>query len=127
MITFVTLILAITFLLGYDEIWFLFAIAAVLALGAGIQSLAVGAILPQIVPEDKLTKVNGINGSLQALMMFVAPIVSASLLAMATIEVIFFIDVVTAVIAIFTLSFFLKIPLHKKATNKTNDKLFGRF
>lgn len=106
MIAFVTLILAITFLLGYDEIWLLFAIAAVRALGAGVQSPAVGAILPQIVPEDKLTKVNGINGTLQALMMFVAPIVSASLLSLATIEVIFFIDVITAAIAIFTLSFF---------------------
>ncbi|WP_138754496.1 MFS transporter [Paenibacillus sinopodophylli] len=117
MIAIATLLLAITFLLGYNEIWLLFVIAAVRALGAGIQAPAVGAILPQIVPEDKLTKVNGINGSLQALMMFVAPIVSATLLTMATIEAIFFIDVVTAAIAIFTLLVFLKIPLHKKASD----------
>ena len=117
MIATVTLILAITFLLGYDEPWLLFVIAAVRALGTGIQTPAVGAILPQIVPEDKLTKVNGINGTLQALMMFVAPIVSATLLTAATIEVIFFIDVITAAIAIFSLLFFLKIPLHQKATD----------
>nr|WP_036718530.1 MFS transporter [Paenibacillus sp. JCM 10914] len=117
MIAVVTLILAITFLLGYDAIWLLFVIAAVRALGAGIQTPAVGAILPQIVPQDKLTRVNGINGSLQALTMFVAPIVSAALLTMATIEMIFFIDVVTAAIAIFTLLFFLKIPLHQKAAD----------
>lgn len=118
MIAAVTLILAITFLLGYDEAWLLFVIAAVRALGTGIQTPAVGAILPQIVPEDKLTKVNGINGTLQALMMFVAPIVSATLLTVATIEVIFFIDVVTAAIAILSLLFFLKIPLHQKATDE---------
>ncbi|MDQ6421254.1 MFS transporter [Paenibacillus sp. LHD-117] len=117
MIAVVTLILAITFMLGYDGIWLMFAIAAVRALGAGIQTPAVGAILPQIVPEDQLTKINGINGSLQALMMFVAPIVSATLLTMSTIEVILFIDVVTASIAIFTLFFFLKIPLHQKAAD----------
>ncbi|MCR2806008.1 MFS transporter [Paenibacillus sp. SCIV0701] len=117
MIAAVTLVLAITFLMGYDEPWLLFVIAAVRALGAGIQTPAVGAILPQIVPEDKLTKVNGVNGTLQALMMFVAPIVSASLLSMATIEVIFFIDVATALIAIFTLLFFLRIPLHQKAAD----------
>lgn len=117
MIAVVTLLLAITFLLGYDAIWLLFLIAAVRALGAGIQTPAVGAILPQIVPQEKLTKVNGINGSLQALAMFVAPIVSAALLTMSTIEMIFFIDVVTAAIAIFTLFFFLKIPLHKKASD----------
>ena len=89
MIAVVTLILAITFMLGYQAIWSLFVISAVRALGAGIQTPAVGAILPQIVPQEKLTKVNGINGSLQALTMFVAPIVSAALLIMATIEVIF--------------------------------------
>lgn len=127
MIAIVTLILAITLLQGYDEIWLLFVIAAVRALGAGIQTPAVGAILPQIVPEDKLTKVNGINGSLQALMMFVAPIVSATLLTMATIEVIFFIDVVTAAIAIFILFFFLKIPLHKKASDKQTTSYFDDF
>ncbi|OIB02020.1 MFS transporter [Paenibacillus sp. LC231] len=117
MIAVVTLILAITFMLGYQAVWLLFVISAVRALGAGIQTPAVGAILPQIVPQEKLTKVNGINGSLQALTMFVAPIVSAALLTMATIEVIFFIDVVTASIAIFTLLVFLKIPLHKKASD----------
>lgn len=117
MIAVVTLILAITFMLGYQAVWLLFVISAVRALGAGIQTPAVGAILPQIVPQEKLTKVNGINGSLQALTMFVAPIVSAALLTMATIEVIFFIDVVTAAIAIFTLFVFLKIPLHKKASD----------
>nr|AIA10459.1 major Facilitator Superfamily [uncultured bacterium] len=116
MIAVVTLILAITFMLGYQAVWLLFVISAVRALGAGIQTPAVGAILPQIVPQEKLTKVNGINGSLQALTMFVAPIVSAALLTMATIEMILFIDVVTAAIAIFTLFVFLKIPLHKKAS-----------
>ena len=118
MIAIVTLLLAIVFLSGYDAPWLLFVIAAVRALGAGIQTPAVGAILPQIVPEDKLTKVNGINGSLQALMMFVAPIVSATLLTMATIEIIFFIDVATAAVAILTLLFLLKIPPHQKAADQ---------
>lgn len=127
MIALVTLILAITFLLGYKEPWLLFVIAAVRALGAGIQTPAVAAILPQIVPEDKLTKVNGINGSLQALMMFVAPIVSASLLTWATIEFIFFIDVVTAALAIGALFFFLKIPLHEKASEQQTTSYLDDF
>lgn len=127
MIAAVTLILAITFLMGYNATWLLFVIAAVRALGAGIQTPAVGAILPQIVPEDKLTRVNGINGTLQALMMFVAPIVSASLLTFATIELILFVDVVTAILAILTLLLFLKIPLHKKATDKQSTSYMDDF
>ncbi len=113
-----TLILAIVFFMGYDAVWLLFLMAAIRAIGTGIQTPAVGAILPQIVPKENLTKVNGINGSLHAVIMFVAPMVSAALLTMATLEVIFFIDVITAIIAIFTLLGFLKISVHEKASDQ---------
>jgi MFS transporter, DHA3 family, macrolide efflux protein len=113
-----TLILAILFLMGYEALWLLFLMSAIRAIGTGIQGPAVGAILPQLVPEDKLTKVNGTNGSIQALIMLVAPMVSAALLTMASMEAIFFIDVVTAAIAIFILLTYLHIPIHAKAAEK---------
>jgi MFS transporter, DHA3 family, macrolide efflux protein len=113
-----TLILAILFFMGYEALWLLFLMSAIRAIGTGIQGPAVGAILPQLVPEDKLTKVNGTNGSIQALIMLVAPMVSAALLTMATMEAIFFIDVITAAIAVFILLIFLKIPVHAKAAEK---------
>ncbi|WP_409273383.1 MFS transporter [Neobacillus sp. SCS-31] len=122
-----TLILAILFLMGFDSIWLLFVMAAIRAFGTGIQTPAVGAILPQIVPKDKLTKVNGINGSIQAIIMFVSPMVSAALLALASIEFIFFIDVITAAIAIVTLLGFLKISAHKKATEKQTTSYLSDF
>lgn len=122
-----TLILAIVFLTGYDAVWLLFLMAAIRAIGTGIQTPAVGAILPQIVPKENLTKVNGINGSLHAVIMFVAPMVSAALLTMATLEVIFFIDVITAVIAIFTLLVFLKISAHEKAIDQQATSYFEDF
>ncbi|MBD8070647.1 MFS transporter [Bacillus sp. PS06] len=128
LIALATLILAIVFMTGYDAIWLLFLMAAVRAIGTGIQTPAVGAILPQIVPKEQLTKVNGINGSIQAIIMFVAPIVSAGLLNVATLEVIFFIDVVTAAIAIFTLIVFVKIMAHKKAaTDQQPTSYFNDF
>ncbi|MNI21602.1 enterobactin exporter EntS [compost metagenome] len=124
MIAIATLILAIIFLMGYHSIWLLFVMAAVRAMGTGIQTPAVGAILPQIVPKDQLTRVNGINGSLQAIIMFVSPIVSAALLTMASIETIFFIDVITAAMAIGTLLIFFHIPLHEKANEKQTTSYF---
>lgn len=127
LIAIATLILAIVFLMGYDATWLLFVMAAVRAVGTGIQTPAVGAILPQIVPKDHLTKVNGINGSIQAIIMFIAPIVSAALLTMTTIETIFFIDVITAAIAIFTLFVFFKIPAHEKAAEKQTTSYFNDF
>lgn len=124
MIAFSTLILALLFLAGYDEAWLLFVIAAIRALGAGVQTPAVGAILPQIVPADKLTRVNGLNGSLQAVIMFISPIVSAALLTVATLEAIFFIDVVTAALAILTLLLFFRVPVHRKAVEHTATGYF---
>ncbi|KNZ41404.1 MFS transporter [Acetobacterium bakii] len=120
-----TLILAILFLMGYDQIWLLFVMSAIRAVGAGIQTPAVGAILPQIVPEDRLTKVNGINGSIQAIVNLISPLISAALYAMASMEVIFFIDVITAAIAITILLVFLRIPVHEKALQKQTGSYFS--
>ncbi|WP_404357380.1 MFS transporter [Cytobacillus firmus] len=127
LIAFSTLILAILFLMGYESIWLLFVMAGIRALGTGIQTPAVGAILPQIVPKEKLTKVNGVNGSIQAVIMFVSPMVSAALIAMASLEVIFFIDVITAAIAIVTLMTFVKIAVHKKAAAEQTASYFSDF
>ncbi|MFJ5762021.1 MFS transporter [Neobacillus sp. NPDC093182] len=120
-----TLVLAILFLMGYEALWLLFLMSAIRAIGTGIQGPAVGAILPQMVPEDKLTKVNGTNGSIQALIMLVAPMVSAALLTMASMEAIFFIDVITAAIAVFILLTFLHIPIHAKAAEKQTTSYFS--
>lgn len=127
MIAVATLILAILFLLGYDALWLLFVMSAVRSLGTGVQTPAVGAILPQIVPEDKLTSVNGTNGSIQSLIFLVAPMVSAALLTMTSIEIIFFVDVVTAAIAVAILLVFLKIPLHAKALEKQTTSYISDF
>lgn len=113
-----TLLIAVLFLLGYDSIWLLFAVSAIRALGQGIQTPAVSAILPQIVPEDKLTKVNATNQSIQSLVMLISPMLSGALLSLATLESIFFIDVITAAIAVVILAAFLNVPLHAKALQK---------
>lgn len=120
-----TLILAILFLMGYEALWLLFVMSAIRAIGTGIQTPAVGAILPQLVPEDKLTKVNGTNGSIQAVIMLIAPMVSAALLTMASMEVIFFIDVITAAIAIFIFITALPVPTHAKALEKQTTSYFS--
>lgn len=119
-----TLILAILFFIGYDSIWLLFAASAIRSVGSGIQTPAVGAILPSLVPEDKLTKVNGANSSIQSLIMLLSPMLSGALLSMASIEIIFFIDVITAAIAVVILLLFLHVPTHAKALEKGKISYF---
>ncbi len=114
-IAFVTLILAVLFYYGYNMLWLLFIAASLRSLGAALQMPAVSAFLPQLVPSQKLMKVNGINSSVQSLIMLGSPMLSGALLTFAPIETIFFIDVGTALTAVAFLGIFLKVPLHKKA------------
>ncbi len=125
LIAIATLILAILFFMGYDSIWLLFVASAIRSVGSGIQTPAVGAILPSLVPEEKLTKVNGINSSIQSMLMLVSPMLSGALLSFASIEAIFFIDVVTAAAAVFILLLFLHVPTHAKALEKRETGYFG--
>ena len=110
-----TLIMAILFFMGIDDIWLLFVLSAVRAVGTGIQTPAIGAFLPQLIPQEKLTRVNAINSSLQSAILLISPMVSGALLSLSPIGNIFFIDVFTAAIAVLALLFFLKVPPHEKA------------
>ncbi|MDF2629834.1 MAG: transporter [Symbiobacteriaceae bacterium] len=120
-----TLIMALLFYAGYDSLWLLFAVLAVRALGAGIQTPAVGAILPDLVPAEHLTKVTATNGSIQSLVTLVAPMLAGALMSVASIESIFFVDVGTAAIAIFMLVAVLRIPVHAKALQEQTTSYFS--
>ncbi|MDF2938565.1 MAG: transporter [Paenibacillaceae bacterium] len=120
-----TLVMALLFLAGHESLWLLFVMSAVRALGSAVQGPAVGAILPQLVPEDQLTRVNGINGSIQALIMLVAPMASGALLGIAPLSTIFFIDVVTCLIAVCSLFLFLQVKDHERMQNRQEGGYFG--
>lgn len=120
-----TLILATLFLMGYEALWLLFVVSGIRALGTGIQTPAVGAFLPQLVPGDKLTKVNASYSTIQSLVMLVSPMLSGALMTMVSIEFIFFIDVITAAIAVLILLLFLKVPAHAKALGKQEISYFA--
>lgn len=120
-----TLILALLFYMGYDSIWLLFVASSIRAVGTGIQTPAVGAFIPQLVPEEKLTKVNAASNSIQSMVMLVSPMLSGALLTMASIETIFLIDVITAAIAVSILLLFLHVPAHEKALNNGNTTYFS--
>jgi DHA3 family macrolide efflux protein-like MFS transporter len=120
-----TLVLALLFMLGYQATWLLFAAMSLRAIGSGIQSPAVSAIIPQIVPKKHLSRINALNSSVHSFVSLLSPLLSGALLSIAPIESVFFIDVVTAAIAVFFLSVFLHVPPHKKALQKTNTGYFS--
>lgn len=88
----------------------IYAALAVRSAGAGIQTPAVSAMIPQIVPPGELLRINGIFGSVQSAMTLGAPVLAAGLYAQWGLESTLFLDVITAVIGIVLLS---RIPLRK--------------
>ena len=115
-----TLVMAILFSLGHDSMWLLLVVTALRGFGSAVQSPSVSAMLPDLVPTEQLTRVNGINGSIQSAITFVAPMLSAALIKLSSLSVFFYIDVVTATVAIAILILFLKIPARER-TEPTTD------
>lgn len=74
------------------------------SLGAGIQTPAVNAVVPQLVPADQLMRFNGINAAMQSIVRFAAPAAAGVILTIGSLRSTLLIDVLTAVVGIGLLS-----------------------
>ncbi|MDR0374321.1 MAG: MFS transporter, partial [Treponema sp.] len=113
-IAFVSLLAAVLIMADVDSIVILLFCAIIRSLGQGVQMPAVGAFIPDIVPQEQLTKINGFQSSIQSFATLAAPAISGAMMAFAPLETLFFLDVVTALIGISIVLFFVKAP--KKET-----------
>lgn len=100
-----SLFLALSFISGDYSLKLIFLVNALRSIGSGIQTPAVSAILPQLVPEDKLVQINGINSSLSSVLMLVSPAVGGFLLATMGFSATLYVDVFTAVVAVIIIGF----------------------
>lgn len=78
----------------------LLALSFLRSIGAGIQSPAVNAVIPQLVPKEHLMRYNGINASMQSAVQFSAPAAAGAALAIGSLRSILLIDIFTAVLGI---------------------------
>lgn len=104
-----TLLLAYLFATGQVQIWHVYAIMAFRSLGGAFHFPAMSASTPLMVPQDQLTRVNGLNQTLQGINALIAPPVGALLIGVLPTENILLIDVGTALLAILPL-LFIPIP-----------------
>lgn len=118
-----TLLLALAFLSGNKSMWLLFAVLIIRSVGTGIQTPAVNAMLPQIVPATHLMKINGIHSTLSSIMMFLSPAVSGAVLSVAPLETTLLIDVVTAIIGISITATISIQPYEKKSSSEKSSLL----
>ena len=82
----------------------LLAVSIIRSVGAGIQTPAVNAVIPQLVPEEYLMKYNGLNATVQSIVQFAAPAVAGAVLSIGTFRATLFIDILTALVGIGLLS-----------------------
>jgi len=108
-ITVFSLLLAYLFATDTVQIWHVYAIMAVRALGGAFHYPAMSASTPLMVPQNQLTRVNGLNQTLQGINGLIAPPIGALLISLLPTQGILLIDVGTAMLAILPL-FFISIP-----------------
>lgn len=90
----------------------LLVMSVIRSIGAGIQTPAVNAVVPQLVPEPELMRYNGINAVMQSAVQFAAPAAAGVVLTTGTLPSTLLIDILTAVLGIGLVSC-VRIPWQK--------------
>lgn len=88
------------FHLGFESLPLLITVSCLRSVGGGFQSPAVNAIYPQIVPEEQLVRINGLNQTLNNVLLLISPAAGGFILGTMGIKWAFLIDVTTACLAI---------------------------
>jgi DHA3 family macrolide efflux protein-like MFS transporter len=120
MIALATLVLAALFLFGVVQIWHIYAILLIRSLGGAFHWPAMQASTSLMVPKDQLSRVAGMQQTLQGLVSIVAPPTGAVLIGLLPTQGVLMIDVVTALMAIIPL-LFIAIPQPIRQQTETGE------
>ncbi len=123
----VTLGLAMIFFFGSTAniMPLIILVSALRSFGAGVQTPAVSAVIPQIVPEEHLMQYNGINGSMMSIVQFAAPAAAGAILYIGPFHWVLLIDVVTAVIGVSLLSAVTIAHVKSQSTSTGHSAFFA--
>ncbi len=116
-----TVVLAILFALGLTEIWHIYALLGLRAIGGAFHGPAFGASTSLMVPVEKLTRLQGINQTIHGGLNIISAPLGALLLEVMTMQNILAIDVITAIMAI-TSVFLVVIPQPDRKSSRADGK-----
>lgn len=97
-------VMAVLFYLDAMSLWCIYLLLMLRGIGSAFHAPAFKASVPFLAPEDQLTRIAGINQSIQSVCQIAGPALGALLVVGFDMATIMWLDVVGAVIAIFTLS-----------------------
>ena len=119
--TLITLCMAVTmgmFRKEQDLLAALLVMSFLRSVSAGIQTPAVNAVIPQLVPGEELIRYNGINAAMQSTVQFAAPAAAGAVLTGGNLHATLMIDVVTAIVGtLILLCVKLPSPVHCSPIN----------
>lgn len=120
---FTTLFIIMLFNLEITTPFVIIILNGLLGLFQGFHMPTVSAIVPTMVPKDKLSRVNGVSFLFSGFIHTIGPIIAATLLAFLPIKSILWIDPITFIIAIVPL-ILIKIPIVRSKETLIKKKSF---
>jgi len=124
---FSTFIIILFFAYGIMEYWHLYFFFSFRSICQAFHQPTQNAIIPTMVPKEKLSRINGINSLLTGAIRIIGPVIGATLLIFLTIEQALWIDIITYSIAIVPL-LLIKIPsLHKQTQDQKRESAMKDF
>jgi DHA3 family macrolide efflux protein-like MFS transporter len=113
------MVLIFLFWSGTVSLVLVFALLTLRGIFQAFHAPTVSAIIPSMVPEDKLSRINGLSYLLNGIMTLIGPVIAALLLGLWQIYHILWIDVATFLVALFPL-LLIKIPAVRKERGKSS-------
>lgn len=116
-----TLGLIALFATGLIQAWHVYVAMAIRSLGGAFHFPAMAASTRLMVPDKHLTRISGLNQTLQGIMNMIAPPIGALLIEVLPTQNVLLIDVGTAILAILPL-FFINIPQPLRVETSQEEK-----
>lgn len=106
---FATLLLVVIFTFGLANYWLVNVFIVIRSACQAFHVPTVNSIIPTMVPQEKLSRINGVNFLFSGVVQFIAPFIAAIFLLILPISIILWVDVITFFIALIPL-LIIRIP-----------------
>ena len=120
-----TVILIMLLAMGLSNVWIIFLFIGIRSIFQAFHQPTVNAVVPTMVPKEKLSRVNGLNFLFNGVIQIIGPLLAAILLVFMTVSQALWVDVITFIIAFIPL-IFITIPIirtkQEKVENSTSFK-----
>jgi len=116
----VTFALILFFQLGITNLWIIYFFISLRSVFQAFHLPTVNAIIPTMVPKDKLSRINGVNFLFTGVVQLLSPFLGAMLLVFLSVYMVLWIDIITFFIALIPL-LLITIPSVKLINHSENN------